>query len=330
VGETLTVRTPSGIGVSTIAVNVGITTDPLTLHGDHGDGRLDVVPHIREGARVTTFAQPIDERSECQPKAAIHVFELTKWYLDIVTDEGDALIAYAARLNIEGLRVSYASTLFSRPAERDIEKATIRGVTCPVLNSGECAWQSRPLDVEGTWHRESPAIERTLIETPDGSIRWTCHMPRARATFRHRQRALHGRGYVECLTMTVAPWKLPFRTLRWGRHTSDQHSLVWIDWDRGDAGRWIWLDGVEQPGARLADTGVTGLSGGGELHLRDSRDVRDRRVLAGISGVIRALRPHATSPLAGMHEHKQLSSSAITGTGHAMDRGEALHEVVTW
>lgn len=257
-------------------------------------------------------------------------FQLTKWYFDLVTDDGAVAVAYAARLGIEGLWMSYASVFLSRPSGPDAETATLRGVTWPSLTDDTCVWRNRQLDIDARWHREAPAIERTLVDSADGSIRWTCHMPRARAEMRHRALSLRGIGYVECLRMTIAPWKLPFHTLRWGRHASNRHSLVWIEWDDGAAGRWIWLNGEEEPGARLTEAGVVGISGNREVHLHGTRDVRNRGVLPGISGIVPALRRHVIGTLAGMHERKLLSRSTLLESGHAMDGGTTVHEVVRW
>jgi hypothetical protein len=259
------------------------------------------------------------------------VFQLTKWYLDIVTEQGDALIAYAARVQIGGVPLSYASVLVSRAAAAaDHEDAGIRGVEGPSFAGDACAWQNEALGISGRWQRSSPSIERILVTGPEGSVAWTCHMPSARAEARYRDLALTGTGYVECLELSIPPWKLPFRTLRWGRHLSDQHSLVWIEWDDGRTGRWIWLDGHEQPDARLTATGIVGLAGNRELRLRESRDLRNRAVLSSLTRTIPALQRHLEGSLAGMHEHKQVSRSALVAAGHAIDDGWALHEVVTW
>jgi hypothetical protein len=123
---------------------------------------------------------------------------------------------------------------------------------------------------------------------------------------------LEGLGYLERLRLTVRPWKLPFRTLHWGRHLSAEHSLVWIDWRGGEERCWVWLDGVEQAGAAVQDDGVTGLADGAELRWNGGRDLRDRRLLA------------------RWHEHKRLSPSAITMRGRPLDHGWTVHEVVTW
>jgi hypothetical protein len=105
---------------------------------------------------------------------------------------------------------------------------------------------------------------------------------------------------------------------------------VWIDWTGEDEQRWVWLDGLEQPGAGLTDSGLSGLAGGGALEVSDSRDVLDRGVIGSLSRVLPMLGRPLVGPLADMHEHKILSRSAIVRAGQSVDRGWSLHEVVTW
>jgi hypothetical protein len=109
---------------------------------------------------------------------------------------------------------------------------------------------------------------------------------------------LTGVGYAESLDLTVGPSRLPFHELRWGRHLSPEHAVVWIAWDHSADTRWAWVDGVAQ-----------GFSPARDLRLWDSRDVRDRHIF-------------------GLHEHKQVSRSAIVRDGVSLDSGWAIHEVV--
>jgi hypothetical protein len=260
------------------------------------------------------------------------MFALLKWYFDLVTDTGTAMVLYATRLQWGRLRAGYASVLYSAPGGLLKEEATMRGVKRPRLLREGLTWQSEPLGVVGTWTRPTPSkpIRRTLIRGSTGHIRWTCYLPSARARVRYGDRELAGTGYVESLRLTIPPWKLPFNTLRWGRYASDRHSLVWIDWAGTRCQRWCWLDGLEQPGARLTETGVEGLSDGSELRLEGSRDIRDRRVLATLTDIAPGLSRRLAGRLARMHEHKVLDRSALVRVGEPRDRGWTLHEVVTW
>jgi hypothetical protein len=256
------------------------------------------------------------------------MFRLRKWYLDVVSERGTALILYAARVEWGRFGLDYASVLHAGdgPAR---EAQTIRHVERPRLRGDAIAWSSDTLHVRGRWERDAPEIQRTLASGPDGVIEWTCHMPRARATVRSGDEQISGLGYVESLSLTVPPSKLPFRTLRWGRHLSHRHSLIWIEWTGQDAQRWIWLDGDEQRTATLEDGAPSCLAGGAALRFADARDVRNRDVLGSLTGVSGALTRRVAGGIGGLHEHKQLSRSSIVTGGRALDEGWALHEVVT-
>lgn len=257
-------------------------------------------------------------------------FRLVKWYLDAITDEGTAVVVYVARLDWGRMRVRYGSVLQSSPSAPPTEAATIRRVERPRLAGGTLTWENAALDVRGRWTTDEPPIRRTLVRGTSGALQWMCHMPRARAVVHCGGVAFAGHGYVESLRLTIPPSKLTSRTLRWGHHTSDRHSVVWIDWVGQDERRWVWLDGREQPGTTLTDAGLSGLAGGDALRLSDSRDVLDRRALASVSGVLPVLGRRLVGPLADMHEHKLLSRSAIVRAGQPVDDGWSLHEVVTW
>ena len=256
------------------------------------------------------------------------MFRLHKWYLDVVTDTGDVLILYAGTVEWGRIAFDYASVLQYRDGvTRDVQ--SVRRVAQPRLQADAVTWRSGPLRVEGQWIRDAPEIQRTLVNGPDGLINWTCHMPRAQATVQFHEEKIAGLGYVESLTLTIPPSKLPFRTLRWGRHLSDRHWIVWIGWTGCGDRLWIWMDGEEQPAAALVDGAPSRLDGGARLRLSSARDVRDRNVLESLTGLPAAMTPRIAGSLAGLHEHKQVSRSSLVIADHAIDHGWALHEVVT-
>jgi hypothetical protein len=258
------------------------------------------------------------------------MFRLVKWYLDVMADDGSAAIVYAAWMDWGRMHISYASVLQSPSSGPSLEAATIRGVERPRRAGSSLAWTNAPLRVRGRWHAEEPPIRQTLARNPSGVIQWQCHMPRARAAVQCGDVTVAGLGYIESLRITIPLSQLTSRTLRWGHYASDRHSVVWIDWTGADERRWVWLDGQEQPGATLKDSVLSGLEGGDVLDLSDSRDVLDRQVLATVGGVLPVLGRRLVGPLADMHERKRLSRSALVRAGQPVDRGWALHEVVTW
>jgi hypothetical protein len=257
------------------------------------------------------------------------MFELDKWYLDLVTADGAAVVLYSARLHWGVLQVGYAGRIVSQDGQV-MDSSTVREVTAPLVDGSTLRWSNRLLAVEGVWQRRAPPIERTLARTDQGAIEWHCHMPRADVRLMLDDRALTGFGYVERLQLDMPPWQLPFNRLRWGRHTSADHSVVWIEWDDGRAGRWIWHNGADATGAVLGDHRVAGLTGDAELTFGPDATVRDHRVLPALAEWLPEPIQRAMGPLAAMHERRWLAPSVVRVPGSAPDPGWTLHEEVTW
>lgn len=257
------------------------------------------------------------------------MFHLGKWYLDLVTPDGTAVICYAARLRWGPLRLRYASILVAPPRAETEEAATVRRVERPGIDRDILRWRSGPLDVQGEWRRRRPAIRETLQRDGAGAVRWSCRMPLADAEVQWGGRRFAGLGYVESLGLTIPPTQLPFRTLRWGRHLSRDHCLIWIDWTGEVSGRWIWLDGVRQPEATFSGEGMIRLANGRSLHLRDSRDLQNRLVLPSVAAVIPAIAARRAGSLATLHEHKMVARSALHQDEKPLDGGWTVCEIVT-
>jgi len=258
------------------------------------------------------------------------MFLLDKWYLDLVTSRGDTAIAYAGRLRWGAIRAAFASVLVDTCDGRHRETKTVRGVESPRRQGNDLVWNNRVLHANGRWCRDAAPLRRTLASTPDGSIRWTCLMPRALASVQIGDATYTGFGYVERLRLTMPPGTLPFRALRWGRHLSERHALVWIDWCDAGRHRWVWLDGSEQRDAVVSETGVAGLAGGAELCVEATRAIVSADVIGRLSDVLPTVARRLAGPLGRMREHKEVGRSSIVSAGQPADHGWTVREVVTW
>lgn len=259
------------------------------------------------------------------------MFTLEKWYLDVVTDDGTAVVGYVGDVAWQGISLRYASCLVAAPGQAPIERTSVGEAGWPEVANGAVSWTSDPLALHGEWHALAAPIARTLLTSPLGVVDWSCVAPRARVAIVSPSGRVEGLGYAERLRLTLPPWALPFRTLRWGRHVSDRHALVWIEWDGGQPMRVAWLDGEIQPSARVIASGVTGLTEHRELRWDQGRDLSRRPVGALLGRVAPALAARVAGRLATMQEHKQLSrSSLVDADGGGIDRGWTIHEVVTW
>ncbi len=258
------------------------------------------------------------------------MFRLTKWYLDLVTEEGAALIVYAASLEWAGLSIQFASTLLARPGATPVEATAWSHVILPETTGDRLRFQHEGLRVAGEWRCASAPIEATLLDDDAGGLHWSCLMPSAIVSVVLAGEALAGRGYAECLTMTRLPWTLPFRELRWGRSIAGEHALVWIGWGRGVSRQWVWLDGGLEPDAKIDDDGIHGLSGGRELRFQAERELCDRRALRVISRHLPAVDTLLVGPIRDLRERKRLDRGLLVQGNGPIETGWTIHEVVAW
>lgn len=256
------------------------------------------------------------------------MFQLDKWYLDCVTEAGTVVCGHWATVRWGPARLRYAASLVGRSGDEHaaLARYTLRPGPPPAVRGDLVEWAAASVGVSGTWCVLEPAVERLLYEGPNGSIRWSCLGPRASAVLRTGAETVRGTGYVERLTMSVPPWRLPFRTLRWGRFHGPGRTLVWIDWGEGLSRHWVFDAGGEDAGGRVCADGIT--LGGGRLVLPAGTTLR--------GGALRrtALRP--LGRLVGLvpgwraaHETKWLTRARLESGDETLE-GWAVHEVVTW
>lgn len=258
-------------------------------------------------------------------------FAVDKWYLDLVTRDGVAVVGYRLAVRWLAFDLQVAARLRVAPGEAPDERSALGDTAAPEIDGRHLSWSPERLGLQATWQAIDAPIACTLLDSPAGRIEWSCPMPRARASVVVDGTRHDGLGYVEHLRLTLPPWAFPFHTLRWGRHVSDQHALVWIEWDGEHSQRSAWLDGVPQPDARVVATGVDGLTGARALRWRQGHDITRRHVGATLARVAPALGAMVAGRLAAMQEHKQCARSALVDpNGRAIDDGWAIHEVVTW
>ena len=121
--------------------------------------------------------------------------ELSKWYLDCITSEGDVFIAYAARLRGLGLRLSYSSILTCR-AGVVLEQTSLRGVETPRPHGAGLAWSSRPLGVRGVWTPDHAPLDPVTLSrrAADAADRGPGRLPVGGGGQHHAGRGVDG-GY---------------------------------------------------------------------------------------------------------------------------------------
>ena len=251
---------------------------------------------------------------------------LTKWYMDLVMDDGRVAIVSWARLEGFGPVLTWSNRLTRRGLAVEDVKST-SPVGGPHHDGDVMQWSHAGLSFVGQWQRSSEPITRRLHESQHGAILWECLMPRAIATMTIDGEILHGHGYTERLTMTLRPWLLPIRNLRWGRfHSSTGGGVVWLEWNGSCPLSVVVCDGIEASGAAIKDDVIE--SGDWRLDLACECVLRDGAIgstaLSGVPGLGRI----APIAMLGTHEHKRLSRGIVSRHDGRIERGWAIHEVV--
>jgi hypothetical protein len=256
------------------------------------------------------------------------MFLLSKWYLDCVSDSGAAVAVHCASLRWGVVRLHYGAALVRSSSGRQAARYTLRPGAAPAHRPHAIEWTCPRLNVDGRWTPSAKPVSRTLIERADGFIRWECLSPRADAVVTVGAETVRGTGYVERLTMTLPPWRLPMDTLRWGRFHAPGWTLVWIDW-RGEARRtWVFANGRERSDATLEPHAITLPDDNCRLPLSGGTVLRSGRLLR---TALRPLRPLAAvlPHWRGAHETKWLAQATLAGPGVSAP-GWLIHEEVRW
>jgi hypothetical protein len=128
--------------------------------------------------------------------------------------------------------------------------------------------------------------------------------------------------------MTIAPWNLPIRTLRWGRFATASDWIVWIDWLGDLTRRIVYRNGQIVPTSLLED---------GRIEFRDgARLTMDRSLILreGLLGAtalsVPGVRNTFPARLLAVNECKWRSCARFASPGMAPVEGWAIHEKVTW
>lgn len=259
-----------------------------------------------------------------RPRAAGRVFMgflLDKWYFDVVTPEGRAIILYRAELRLGLWSVGYSSSLV-RGVDGRVAVSTRLTAGEPVsASASEWSWEHEPLGVRGRWQGQAAPCERELME----GMMWSCVAPAATAEVRTSEGVCRGRGYVERLVTTVPPWKMPIEDLYWGRWIGDTRSIVWIAWRGPKPLTLIVADGVVDAKAVWTPEAIE-LGSGERLQTRATSVLREGELGKTVLRVIPGLRRLAPRATLGVRERKWIGHGELANP--ARERGWMIHEHV--
>jgi hypothetical protein len=251
-------------------------------------------------------------------------FELSKWYLDCVTDSGNVSIAYVGDLHWGPVHLHYSSLLRSE-GNVVTQHNSLRKPSMPAPNGNSISWNSDHFNFFAVWQADSREVRETVFTSEEGSVEWCSLMPRAKV----RAKNDSGLGYVEHLTMTIAPWKIPIENLRWGRFGSPSDWIVWIDWHGDSSKRILYRNGKAAISSTLDDQQIT-FDDGSRLTMDRSLTLRNgplgATALSSIPGVSKTF----PARLLEVNECKWRSRARFEYPGRSPVEGWAIHEIVNW
>lgn len=253
-------------------------------------------------------------------------FTLVKWYMDCISDAGEAAIVYCADLRWRGLHATMGSVL-ECPAGAEPQTRTAIGNHRITSSGDEVSIDIPRLKVSGRWRPKYSPVQRTLFEEPGGSVVWNCVQPGAQVQMRVDAHEFTGLGYAECLTLTLPSWRLPIRFLRWGRFVSPLHALTWVDWKGDYSTRFAVLDGRECSLNAASESEV--LTKDASLRIGPGESLRSGPLNSTILARTPGLRRLFPASLFNIREQKWKSRGTLMHAGQTSE-GWIIHEVVEW
>ena len=256
-------------------------------------------------------------------------FLLTKWYLDCVAENGDAVILYVANLRWNAVALHYGSVLTVLGGKVG-SVSSLRPGSLPEAESGKITVSLPHLDVEGTWKALRSPISKTFLESEQGAVEWRCLQPMSQVEVILRGTTrLSGFGYAECLTLSILPWKLPLHELHWGRFLSEQDAIVWVDWRGPHNSRVVVHNGEECRVQSLTESEIVFADSAPRLQLDHGLVLRRGRLQDTVfSGVARLAKLLPRTMLAV--DECKWRSRGVLHTPEGQLSGWAIHEIVKW
>lgn len=261
-------------------------------------------------------------------------FYLDKWFLDVVTDEGEAMIFYAAQLVWKGWTVPYTSWLHYQPGSGQgvQQRSRFRNVQMPLHNEGMIRWSDARFGVEGEWQAAADPLQARLFDSEEGYLDWRCFQPVSRVQLHIGDTLVKGRGYAEQLILTAPPWKIPMDELRWGRMSSEKNYLVWVEIKEKRNQQWLWWNGERVGDAVIQDDQIALPKQ--ELLIKLDRSVElegEKKIFTVVGDLLKFIPGFdQVMPLQFLmaDERKWLSRSQLYSREQLRSSGMAIHELV--
>ena len=257
-------------------------------------------------------------------------FKMEKYYLDVITKDGNGAYFHSARANLQGFDVQGRATNLVDTSGLIATYGEMRSAaferTGSTVRIHELPRTQGPLTFDSLTVAESI----TLYEEENGSVTWEAFACDARVTVTLEGQVLAGSGYAERLTMTIPPWKLPLEQHWWGRTIIDSMSLVWLVWE-GPHPLTIGLIN----GKRIDEVSVTEdkvVVGAYEIRHHEKTVLSEGSIMTNALGWMGDSREFLPWDTWDLIEHRWINTSTVQGVGSdsILGKGWTLHERIEW
>jgi len=257
-------------------------------------------------------------------------FTLTKWYFDCVDPDGRVVIAYWASLAWRRLSLTWQNVVLYEPGEPPARRSSLASSPAPDVGGDAINWRAPALGCTIDVESRQPPIEERLLDDSTGVIEWRAEAPAAVVSVELRgSEPVRGPGYAERILITVPPWCLPIRELRWGRWLdgAPNRSVVWIDWRGQDPRSWVFIDGERAASAVVSDSGVS--TEAMKVVLGERRTLEDL-AFSQIAATIPPIEAVLPKSLLSLRQSKWCSNGTLQEGSTAGLGGRAIHELVVF
>jgi hypothetical protein len=257
-------------------------------------------------------------------------FTLSKWYFDCVAPDGRVVIGYWASLVWRRLALTWQNVVLYELGEVPVRRSSLMASPPPDVDGDAITWRAPALGCVIDVKSQQRPIEKRLLGAGTDVVEWRAEAPAAAVSVELDGFAtVQGTGYAERLLITVPPWRLPIRELRWGRwlDAAPSRSVVWIDW-RGESPRtWVFVDGIMAPSAVVTDECV---SAGAVNVVVGERRTLEALAFSQIAATIPPLHAVVPKSLLALRQTRWCSSGTLQEGNAAALNGRAIHEVVVF
>jgi hypothetical protein len=247
---------------------------------------------------------------------------LEKWYADMVED-GRVEIRYQANLHVGPVTIGYSGRLSE--GRTSLTRIGMRRQPMPEIRGNAVHWPAGTGDPAIAWHGACSQPQQ-LWQNGNQAVSWDPIVLNGSVAVDGRHSL--ARGYVERLTLNLAPWRLGLKTLKWGRFCGRKHSLVWIDWIGGIPMKLSLLDGqtewLEEVGQRQIRTEHA------RLALGKPTEIVSESLGSGALAALGWIRMFVVPRFLSGIETKWLAEASLELRGEAVDQGFTVYEEVVW